>query len=74
MDTDIYICSKPLQYFNVRNIGYGNASSKKVLIILGHFRDANCSFIKLRHLMIHGMIYYISKICFIWIYICFFTQ
>lgn len=20
MDTDIYICSKPLQYFNVRNI------------------------------------------------------
>ena len=29
MDTDIYICSKPLQYFNVRNIGYGNASSKK---------------------------------------------
>ena len=40
MDTDIYICSKPLQYFNVRNIGYGNASSKKLLINLGHFRDA----------------------------------
>ena len=44
MDTDIYICSKPLQYFNVRNIGYGNASSKKVLIILGHFRDAELFF------------------------------
>lgn len=40
MDTDVYICSKPLQYFNVRNIDYGLASSKKILIILGHFRDA----------------------------------
>ena len=44
MNTDIYICSKPLQYFNVRNIGYGNVSSKKILIILGHFRDAELFF------------------------------
>ena len=48
MDTDIYICSKPLQYFNVRNIGYGNESSKKVLISLGHFRDAELLFHKVK--------------------------
>lgn len=40
MDTDAYICSKPLQYFNVRNIENDSASSRKVLIILGYFRDA----------------------------------
>ena len=72
MDTDIYICSKPLQYFNVRNIGYGNASSKKVLIILGHFRDAELFFHQVK--TFDDTWNDISKICFIWIYICFFTQ
>ena len=41
METYIYICSKPLQYFNVRNIGPKNASAKRILIILDHFRDSN---------------------------------
>ncbi len=44
MDTDIYICSKPLQYFNVRNIDMEMHLQKKVLIILGHFRDAELFF------------------------------
>lgn len=41
MDTDIYICSKPLQYFNVRNIGIVSTNSRRVLIVLGRFVDAD---------------------------------
>lgn len=40
MDADIYICSKPLQYFNVRNIRYESGSSRRILVFLGHFVDA----------------------------------
>lgn len=43
MSRDVYICSKPLQYFNVRNIGY-ESGSLKVLAIVGNFRDARSFF------------------------------
>ena len=72
MDTDIYICSKPLQYFNVRNIGYGNASSKKVLIILGHFRDAELFFHQVKTFDDTWNDYIIfQRFVSIWIYIVF---
>lgn len=38
---DVYVCSKPLQYFNIKNIGeVENASHEKVLIVVGAFYDA----------------------------------
>lgn len=40
MDTDIYVCSKPLQYFNIRNIGWTPGESRRVLAILGFFVNA----------------------------------
>ncbi|MDD4515325.1 hypothetical protein [Massilibacteroides sp.] len=40
MKRNIYICSKPLQYFNLRNIKYENGEAEKILIIHGRFIDA----------------------------------
>lgn len=38
---DLYVCSKPLQYFNIKNIGkVEGASSVKKLAIVGYFKDA----------------------------------
>ena len=38
---DVYVCSKPLQYFNIKNIGkVENASQEKILIVVGAFYDA----------------------------------
>ena len=43
MKKDVFICTKPLQYFNIRNIPYetyfGN-SQKKILLIVDLFQDA----------------------------------
>ena len=44
MDTDIYICSKPLQYFNIQNIHCEFSKARKVLIILGRFVNARLFF------------------------------
>ncbi len=38
--TDIYVCSKPLQYFNIRNIGREAGEARRVLAILGFFVNA----------------------------------
>jgi len=40
MEKDIYIISKPLQYFNVRNTDYRKRESRKVLVIYGKFIDS----------------------------------
>lgn len=40
MEKDIYVVSKPLQYFNVRNIVDPERHSHKTLIILGFFIDS----------------------------------
>ena len=38
---DVYVCSKPLQYFNIKNIGkVENASQKRILIVIGAFYNA----------------------------------
>lgn len=38
---DVYVCSKPLQYFNIKNIGeIEDASQEKILIVVGAFYDA----------------------------------
>ena len=38
---DVYVCSKPLQYFNIKNIGeVENSSQEKILIVVGAFYDA----------------------------------
>lgn len=38
---DVYVCSKPYQYFNIKNIGnVENASKEKNLIMVGAFYDA----------------------------------
>lgn len=50
MSTDIYICSKPLQYFNIRNIKYQSSSGRKVLLVLGSFIDAEKFVEKIRML------------------------
>jgi len=41
MEKDIYVVSKPLQYFNVRNIVDRDRRSHKTLIILGFFIDSD---------------------------------
>lgn len=41
MRPDIYICSKPLQYFNIRNIESDFSDARKILIIVDSFLDAN---------------------------------
>lgn len=38
--SDIYVCSKPLQYFNIRNIRCDAPSGKKILIFMDYFMDA----------------------------------
>lgn len=41
MRPDVYICSKPLQYFNIKNIGpIANESNKKILILHTDFLGA----------------------------------
>lgn len=40
MKRDIYICSKPLQYFNIRNITFPSLSNERILIIYGCFIQA----------------------------------
>jgi hypothetical protein len=40
MTHDVYICSKPLQYFNIRNIKRSGTREKDVLIFLNSFIDA----------------------------------
>ena len=40
MKTDIYICSKPLQYFNLRNIKSESLGIKRTLLILGSFLES----------------------------------
>jgi len=40
MRHDIYSCSKPLQYFNLRNLTLPHPSTKRTLIILGAFFEA----------------------------------
>ena len=37
-NSDIYICSKPLQYFNIKNIPYENCN--RILVIVDAFRDS----------------------------------
>lgn len=44
MKRDIFICSKPLQYFNLRNIAYEHADAEKILIIHGRFIQARTFF------------------------------
>ena len=50
MSRDVYVCSKPLQYFNVRNIDYESTAREKVLVIIGFFRDAHSFFEKVKQL------------------------
>ena len=38
--SDLYICSKPLQYFNLSNIPLNSETSNKILIIVGHFSNS----------------------------------
>jgi hypothetical protein len=39
---DLYVCSKPLQYFNIKNIGSVKyESSYKILAFVGNFNDAD---------------------------------
>lgn len=46
---DIYVCSKPLQYFNIRNIPHLETFSKhRTLIILGSFYDSKKFAINIR--------------------------
>lgn len=40
MKTYIYICSKPLQYFNLRNIDSESTGVKKILVVLGSFLES----------------------------------
>lgn len=44
MKRAIYICSKPLQYFNIRNIPSANSDVEKILIIHGRFIQAKAFF------------------------------
>lgn len=50
MEKDVYICSKPLQYFNVRNIEKGDVGVRNILIILGFFLNAEDFFHKVKNL------------------------
>lgn len=50
MDTDIYVCSKPLQYFNIRNIGWNPGEARRVLALLGFFVNASDFYDKVKAL------------------------
>ena len=42
MKTDIYVCSKPLQYFNARNIPQSfHPNHRRVLVLVTYFYDAD---------------------------------
>lgn len=48
MDADIYVCSKPLQYFNLRNCNYKSDSARKILVFIGKFVDAKSFFAQVK--------------------------
>lgn len=48
MRPDIYICSKPLQYFNVRNMDSLSVPARRILVFLGTFIDAEAFVRKVR--------------------------
>lgn len=48
MKRDIYICSKPLQYFNLRNIDYRNPEAKNILVFHTRFIDGDTFFERVR--------------------------
>lgn len=42
MSPDVYICSKPLQFFNIKNIGkLSGGSDKRILIVFPNFFEGN---------------------------------
>lgn len=50
MNTDLYICSKPLQYFNIRNIQSTQDDTRQILAILGFFTDSYFFFHRVKEL------------------------
>lgn len=50
MKRDIYICSKPLQYFNLRNIECTHSNRSRVLIIHGRFIQSRAFYLRVKEL------------------------